>query len=171
MGVIGDMLSDLQALRSRVERSPVRILSSLASLFPFLEESPEATESGGALPSRTLRRSSRVEAEGGERQSQRTKSPGEIQNKGFLYAVFLLTLFCPLLSEMLLSSAAPAENPKEEYQKIQKEMEVYKGKLEETRKREHSVLEEIDTVDKRLDIIETELNKQRSVREQTEAQL
>jgi septal ring factor EnvC (AmiA/AmiB activator) len=72
---------------------------------------------------------------------------------------------------MLLSSAAPAENPKEEYQKIQKEMEVYKGKLEETRKREHSVLEEIDTVDKRLDIIETELNKQRSVREQTEAQL
>ncbi|MGD0885397.1 MAG: peptidoglycan DD-metalloendopeptidase family protein [Thermodesulfovibrionales bacterium] len=101
----------------------------------------------------------------------KTKSPSAIRNKGFLCAVFLLTLFCPMLSEMLLSSAVPAESPKEQYQKIQKEMELYKGKLEETRKREHSVLEEIDTVDKRLDAIETELKKQQSKSEQTEAQI
>lgn len=74
----------------------------------------------------------------------------------FLFFIFLFaaTSFFP--------RAVLAESPKEEYQKIQKEMEAHKDRLEETKRREHSTLEEIDTVAKRLNEIEVELRKQRS---------
>lgn len=54
-----------------------------------------------------------------------------------------------------------AHNPKEQYQKIQKEIESHKRKIEEIKKQEHSTLEEIDRVNRRLDTIISELRRQR----------
>lgn len=65
---------------------------------------------------------------------------------------------------------ASAEDPHDKYRKIQKEMEANKEKLEKAKKREHSVLEEIDLVSRRLDEVEMDLRKQRRNLKQIEAE-
>ncbi|HAM49832.1 MAG TPA: hypothetical protein DCP92_03755 [Nitrospiraceae bacterium] len=171
--MIDDALSYMRGLRSKIKRSPRKAVFFLLSFFPLVGESPETNEAGASPSSRVGWRIRRTEAKGEERrQLHKTTSASAIDDKGLLGAVFFLSLFCFMLSsELLVPSVVSADNPKEEYQKLQKEMEIYKGKLEETRKQEYSVLEEIDTVDKRLDDIGIELRKQRARRSQTEAQI
>lgn len=70
-----------------------------------------------------------------------------------------------------MSPAAATENPKEQYQKIQKELELHKGKLEETKRREHSVLEEIDGMNRRLQSVEADLRRHRERLRQTEGEI
>lgn len=53
------------------------------------------------------------------------------------------------------------KNPKEQYKKIQRDIEAHKEKLEKIKKQEHSTLEDIDRVNRRLDTIISELRKQR----------
>lgn len=53
------------------------------------------------------------------------------------------------------------KNPKEQYKKIQKDIEAHKERLEKIKKQEHSTLEDIDRVNRRLDTIILELRKQR----------
>lgn len=63
-----------------------------------------------------------------------------------------------------------AEDPHEKYRKIQREMEANKEKLEKTKRQEHSVLEEIDVVSRKLDDVELDLRKQRRNLKQIEAE-
>lgn len=56
--------------------------------------------------------------------------------------------------------ASAAESPKQQYQKIQKEMKTHKEKLEQAKRRERSVLEDLDATDRRLTEIEANLKKQ-----------
>jgi septal ring factor EnvC (AmiA/AmiB activator) len=72
---------------------------------------------------------------------------------------------------LFLPHDAPAENPKEQYQKLQKEMEAQKERIEEAKRREHSVLEDLDGVSRRLNDIEKELRGQRGRLRQTEAEI
>lgn len=58
-------------------------------------------------------------------------------------------------------TAHATKNPKEQYQKIQREIESHKEKLEKIKKQEYSTLEDIDRVNRRLDTIISELRKQR----------
>lgn len=53
------------------------------------------------------------------------------------------------------------KNPKEQYKKIQRDIEIHKEKLEQIKKKEYSTLEDIDRVNRRLDNIISELRKQR----------
>ncbi len=65
--------------------------------------------------------------------------------------------------------ASAAETPKERYQRIQKELEVHKEKLEHAKSREHSVLEDLDRVSRRLSEIESDLRRQQKRLGQTES--
>jgi septal ring factor EnvC (AmiA/AmiB activator) len=80
-------------------------------------------------------------------------------------------LCCAVLAAVLLSCppAGAAENPKEEYQRLQKELERRKERLSETKRREHSVLDELDAVGRRLRAVEDELKKNRERLSQTQA--
>ncbi|HET6514467.1 MAG TPA: peptidoglycan DD-metalloendopeptidase family protein [Thermodesulfovibrionales bacterium] len=81
---------------------------------------------------------------------------------------FLFSLFFSLFPP---SARVFAEGPKEQYKKIQKEMEEHRRGLEDAKKKEHSVLEEIDTVNMRMDAIEAELRKQRLRIHRTESEI
>lgn len=61
-----------------------------------------------------------------------------------------------------------AGNPKEEYHRIQNEMEKRREKLEEAKKREHSVLGELDQISRSLNSLATELKKQQQHMRDTE---
>jgi len=76
-----------------------------------------------------------------------------------------------LSTALLVSSIASAETPKEEYQRLQKEMESHRRKIEEAKRREHSVLEEIDTANRGLDTVRNELRRQRILLQRTESEI
>src|SRR5512139_1705606 len=83
-------------------------------------------------------------------------------------AAFLLFSFsCFSLSGILFLGIVSAENPKEQYQRLQKEMETRKQRLEQAKKRERSVLEDLDHVSRSLTTIEAELRKQQQRMRQT----
>lgn len=67
--------------------------------------------------------------------------------------------------------ADSAESPKEQYQKLRRDIETHKRKLEEAKRREYSVLEEIDSVNRRLQSIETDLRRQVGRLRRTEAEI
>jgi septal ring factor EnvC (AmiA/AmiB activator) len=71
--------------------------------------------------------------------------------------IFLFSVFSPFY---FVSSCHAAE-PKEEYKKIQKEIKKQKTKLEKAKKREYSVLADIDGISRDLNIVEGELRKYR----------
>ncbi|MBI5846474.1 MAG: peptidoglycan DD-metalloendopeptidase family protein [Nitrospirae bacterium] len=78
----------------------------------------------------------------------------------FFAALLILALACPSIS-----LAAPTEL---EYKKIQEKIDEEKKKLTAAQEREASVLNELDEVNKRLSIAETDLRKYRSNLRQTE---
>jgi len=89
--------------------------------------------------------------------------------KAICLLTFSFFIYCSPAS--LLSNTVFAENPKEKYQKIQKEIEAHRERLEHAKRREHSVLEEIDNVNKRLSAVETELKKQQRRIAQIESEI
>jgi septal ring factor EnvC (AmiA/AmiB activator) len=78
----------------------------------------------------------------------------------FFVAVLILALVCPSIS-----LGAPSEL---EYKKIQERIDEEKKKLSAAQEREASVLNELDTVNKRLYTAEIDLRKYRSNLKQTE---
>lgn len=77
----------------------------------------------------------------------------------------VLTVFCTLL----LASFCYAATPHEEYKKIQKEMDAQKEKLEKVKRREHSVLTDLEKVNKDLTQVEAELRRYRRQVRSTES--
>jgi septal ring factor EnvC (AmiA/AmiB activator) len=75
-----------------------------------------------------------------------------------LMIITLIFLFFVFLPSYLVSSCYASE-PKEEYKKIQKEIKKQKTKLERAKKREYSVLTDIDNINRELNIVEAELRK------------
>jgi septal ring factor EnvC (AmiA/AmiB activator) len=73
---------------------------------------------------------------------------------------------CVLLSLWVHPIAARAESPKEKYQRLQREMEVYRQKIEKAKRREHSAIEEFDELQRRLLTINAELRaRQKRIRQ------
>jgi len=66
----------------------------------------------------------------------------------YLVSIFLFT-----------DTAFAAKDPKEEYRKLQKEIDTHKEKLEKAKKAEHSVLEELDRTNRDLSQTQAELRK------------
>lgn len=77
----------------------------------------------------------------------------------FLYFTLLILIAC---AGLFFPDTAATEDPKEKYQRLQKEMEAHREKLERAKKREHSVLEEVEDLNKKLDSMELDIKKQRS---------
>jgi septal ring factor EnvC (AmiA/AmiB activator) len=71
-----------------------------------------------------------------------------------------LNLFIFLaFSSLLLASFCYAATPQEEYNNVQKEIKVHKKKLEKAKKREDSILTDLERINKQLNIKESELRK------------
>ncbi len=62
-------------------------------------------------------------------------------------------------------------NPKEQYRKIQKEMESHKQKLEQAKRHEHSVLEDLDSTNRRLTELEGNLKNEQQRLRMTQAEM
>lgn len=85
--------------------------------------------------------------------------------------LFLSLVSCLLSAGLFLPYGLAAENPKEQYRKIQKEIETHKEKVEQAKRRERSVLEDLDGMNRRLSELETDLKKQQRRVRQTEAEI
>lgn len=72
--------------------------------------------------------------------------------KGFISFIFLVNCF-------FINTNSFAESAHDEYKKIQKEIDLHKKKLEKAKKKEYSVLSEIENMNKQLREIELELNR------------
>jgi septal ring factor EnvC (AmiA/AmiB activator) len=72
-----------------------------------------------------------------------------------------------LFTLCILPTPVSAENPKDQYRKIQKDMEAHKEKLEQAKRHERSVLEDLDVVNRRLAVIEADLKQQQRRLRQT----
>jgi septal ring factor EnvC (AmiA/AmiB activator) len=79
----------------------------------------------------------------------------------------LLTAYCLLLTVF----PAFAEDPKEEYKKIQKEIKTHKERVEKTKKIEHSILEELDGINRELSGVRAELRRYKGKRRFTEGEI
>lgn len=88
--------------------------------------------------------------------------------RNYRVSASLLLVFCLFIFPVATHAV---KNPKEQYQKIQKEIESHKEKLEKVKRQEHSTLEDIDRVNKRLDYIMAELRKQRNRIEETSSEI
>ncbi|MCL5024550.1 MAG: peptidoglycan DD-metalloendopeptidase family protein [Nitrospirae bacterium] len=93
------------------------------------------------------------------------------EGRGTSAVFFLLLVSCVALSLLTLPEAVSAENPKEQYRRIQKEMQSHKDKLEQAKRRERSVLEDLESVTKRLEETEADLRKQRRRLGRTESEI
>lgn len=83
---------------------------------------------------------------------------------------FKLLAFLVMPATLSYSYQAYAETPKEKYQRIQRELQVQKEKLEKAKKQEHSVLEDLDVVYRRLVALEAEMGMLQRNRRQIEAE-
>lgn len=83
----------------------------------------------------------------------------------------LLTAYCLLFTTLFLPNIVFAENPKEQYKKLQKDMDTHKKKIEERKSREHSILEELERTNRDLGSMETELRKYRKRLRVTEGEI
>jgi septal ring factor EnvC (AmiA/AmiB activator) len=83
-----------------------------------------------------------------------------------LFALF--TVFFALCT-LLFASFCYAATPQEEYKKIQSEISKHKKKLEKTKKREYSVLADLEQTNRQLNIVGSELRKYRKRLRNTES--
>ncbi|MBI4690981.1 MAG: peptidoglycan DD-metalloendopeptidase family protein [Nitrospirae bacterium] len=81
-----------------------------------------------------------------------------LMRRSLFYFVFSLAACCLLLATFL---TAYAGDPKEEYNKLQKEIDVHKEKIEKTKRLEHSTLDEIDRTNKDISQVQADLKKYR----------
>ncbi|MBI1810786.1 MAG: hypothetical protein HYR78_02425, partial [Nitrospirae bacterium] len=87
-------------------------------------------------------------------------------------ALYLASCILYLASIFLFTdTASAAKDPKEEYKKLQKEIDTHKEKLEKARRMEHSVLEELDRTNKDLSQTQAELRKYIGKRKVTENEI
>jgi len=78
-----------------------------------------------------------------------------LRSRRFLLFVSIFLIF------LSVNPLYASRDPREQYRKIQKEIESHKEKLEKIKRQEYSTLEEIDRVNRRLDTLLSELRKQR----------
>ncbi len=72
---------------------------------------------------------------------------------------------------MLYASYSYAATPQEEYKKIQGEISKHKEKIEKTKKREYSILSDLEQTNRQLSIVESELRKYRKKLMNTESNI
>ncbi len=85
-------------------------------------------------------------------------------NRFLKYRQNKILIFCLLslaIVNILTLDSGEALTPQEEYEKIQKEIKIHKRKLSEVKKRESSILDEIEKTNKELKKTESELTKYR----------
>ena len=85
--------------------------------------------------------------------------------------ILLLCAFSCALCSMLNVSFCDAFTPHDEYKKIQKEIKAQKQKLEDVKRRESSVLAEMEHTSKQLKATESELNKYKNKLMNTELRI
>ncbi len=84
---------------------------------------------------------------------------------------FLVSIIGPVIVVILsICSASPgfAAKPQDEYREIQKRMKEQKKKLDRAKKKESSILTDLDRINRELTIVETRLRKYRSELKNTE---
>jgi septal ring factor EnvC (AmiA/AmiB activator) len=84
---------------------------------------------------------------------------------------FLLFVFCSVLGGLLLTIQCFAATPHEEYKKMQREINAHRQKLEEVKRRESSVLTDIEDINKQLKTAESDLRKYKNRLATTEARI
>ncbi|OHE57050.1 MAG: hypothetical protein A2027_02950 [Thermodesulfovibrio sp. RBG_19FT_COMBO_41_18] len=103
-----------------------------------------------------------------------------ISDFGFRISDFRLSIFCILCFVFcvlftvhcsLFTDYGYAATPQEEYKRIQREIDSHKGKLEDVKKRESSVLNDIEKTNRHLNIVEAELRKYRKKLMNTESNI
>ena len=80
-------------------------------------------------------------------------------------------LVLALVFVLLFPSVSNTANPKEEFNKIQEQIQEQKKRLTETLERESSVLNELDSVNIKLSKVEADLRKYRKILRQTESEI
>ena len=81
----------------------------------------------------------------------------------------LLLLFA--FSPMLCPSSGHASSPQEEYKRIQNEMKMHKNKLESVKRRESSILSDLESTNRQLREVENALNRYRNQLSNTESKI
>jgi septal ring factor EnvC (AmiA/AmiB activator) len=84
---------------------------------------------------------------------------------------FLLFIFCYALGGLLFTIQCFAETPHEEYKKMQREINTHRQKLEEVKRRESSVLTDIEDINKQLKTAESDLRKYKNRLANTEGRI
>ncbi|MCE5194923.1 MAG: peptidoglycan DD-metalloendopeptidase family protein [Nitrospiraceae bacterium] len=85
-----------------------------------------------------------------------------MQNPIFRIKTLVLLVSCFIFFAVLsISTDILAKDPKEQYKKIQRDIETRKEKIERTKKLEHSILGELERINKELNDIQVELKKYR----------
>jgi septal ring factor EnvC (AmiA/AmiB activator) len=92
-------------------------------------------------------------------------------DKSLYSALLAFTVCCVLLAGLILPDFVAAETPKEQYHRIQKEMERRREKLEQAKRREHSVLGDLDRLGRSLDSIAEDMRKQQRHVRETESEI
>jgi len=95
--------------------------------------------------------------------------PGARINLFSLFVVPFLLLFA--FSPMLCPSLSHAASPHEEYKKIQKEMKTHKEKLEAAKRRESSILSDLESTSRQLRDVENALKKYKNQLGTTESKI
>jgi len=86
-----------------------------------------------------------------------------------MFAVFCLMLYA--LCSMLHADFCIAATPQEEYKKIQKEIKTHKKKLADVKKRESSILTDIEYANRHLKAIDSDLKEYRNQLRNTESRI
>ncbi len=91
------------------------------------------------------------------------------EKPGILIGVLVLLFF--LVCPFAVPRPCMAVSPHEEYNKIQKEIDTHKKKLEHVKKREYSVLSDIENMNKQLKMTESALRKYKNSLAYTESKI
>lgn len=95
----------------------------------------------------------------------------QLSVRRLFYVATLLLFIFPCLLTLFTDTAVSAEDPKEEYKKLQKEIDTHKEKIEKTKKLEYSILEELDRTNQDLSRVQAELRRCRDKRKATENEI
>ena len=97
------------------------------------------------------------------------KIPDRNRVKPAILSLFSCFLFFTLFS--ISVSCPAASSPQDEFKKIQRDIKAQKEKLEQVRKRESSILTEIEQTNKQLKVVESDLRKYKIRLANTEARI
>jgi septal ring factor EnvC (AmiA/AmiB activator) len=92
--------------------------------------------------------------------------PSKLGKLVFLTLCVLLFVLCFLISDFCF-----ADTPQEEYKKMQREIKEHKEKLEKAKKREHSILSDLEKANRELSDVEAEFRKYRGRLKNTESEI